>query len=61
MSEIVPLDMCTQPRFRSACAFAVWSDFLLGTFWIAKAANSLNEDNEDWSDCTVVQAELSLC
>ena len=36
MSENVPLNMCVQRRFRSACAF-----------WIAKDAKFLHADNED--------------
>ena len=41
-SENVPSDMCTQQRFRSACAFAVWSESSLGTFWAAIGAKFLH-------------------
>ena len=39
---------------------AVWSEFSLGAFWIAKDAKFLHADNEDWSDCADAQADLSL-
>ena len=32
-----------------------------GAFWIVKNANFLHADNEDWSDCADVRADLSLC
>ena len=39
---------------------AVWSESSLGAFWIANDAKFLHADNEDWSDCADVQADLSL-
>ena len=39
---------------------AVWSDFFLGTFNLAKDAKCLHADNEDWSDCEAVQSDKSL-
>ena len=33
---------------------------LLGTFWMQKDAKFLYADNEDWSDCAVKQADMSL-
>ena len=41
------LDMCTQQRFSSACAFTVWSESSLGAFWIAMDAKFLYTDNEE--------------
>ena len=38
----------------------VWSESLLDAFWIAKDATFLHADNELWSDCADVQADLSL-
>ena len=48
MSENVPSNMCTQWRFRSACALE-WSESL-GAFF-AKDAKFLYTDNEDWLAC----------
>ena len=39
---------------------AVWSESLLGAFWISKNAIILHVDNEDWSDCMDAQADLIL-
>ena len=39
---------------------AVWSESSLGAFWIGKDAKFLHEGNEDWTDCTQTQADLSL-
>ena len=39
----------------------VWSESSLGAFWTAKDAKFLHADNKDYSDCTNVQADLSLC
>ena len=60
LSSNVPSDMCTQRKFRSACAFVVWSESALGAFWIAKDATFLHADNEDWSDCADAETDLSL-
>ena len=40
---------------------SVWSESSLGTFWIAVDAKFLYVDKDDQSDCTDVQADLSLC
>ena len=47
MSTNVPLDVFTQQRFILACAFVVWTESSLGTFWIAKGATFLHADNEN--------------
>ena len=39
---------------------AVWSESSLGVFLIAEDAKFLHDDNEDWSDCSDAQADLSL-
>ena len=36
-----------------------WSESSLNAFWIVKDAKFLHADNEDWSDCTNTQANLS--
>ena len=46
--------------FRSACAFAVWSESSLGSFSIAKAALSSCEQRRLWSDRADALADLSL-
>ena len=38
----------------------IWSESALGAFLIAKDAKLINTDNEDWSGCADVQADLSL-
>ena len=48
MSENVPSDMCAQQRFSSACVFADWSEFSMGTFSKAKNAKFLHADNVDF-------------
>ena len=45
VSDNVSLDMCPQQRFSSACT--VWSEFSLGTFWIARDAKFLHADNKE--------------
>ena len=44
----------------SLCICAVWLESSLGAFWIVKDTKLLHVDNQDWSDCTDVQADLSL-
>ena len=45
----------------SLCIRTIWSESLLGAFWIAKDAKFLYADNEDWTDCADSQAvESSL-
>ena len=39
---------------------AVLLESSLGAFWIAEDAQILHAENEDWSDCADVQADLSL-
>ena len=60
-SENVPSDICAKQRFRSACAFAVWSKSFLGAFGIVKDATSSScEPRHLWSDCADAKADLSL-
>ena len=51
--------MCAKRGFRSACVFAVWSKYSLDAFWIAKDAEFIHADNDDWFDCADAQADLS--
>ena len=39
---------------------AIWSESSLGAFRMAKDVKFLHADNEDWSDSTDAQADLSL-
>ena len=57
-SDNAPTDICALRRFRSASAFIVWSESILGPFWIAKDAKFLQR--RDWSDYMESQADLSL-
>ena len=38
----------------------VWSEFSMDTFWKAMDAKFFHKDNEDWSDCAEIKADLSL-
>ena len=38
---------------------AVWSESLLGAFWITKYAKFLHAENGDWSDYVDAKADLS--
>ena len=45
--ESAPSNVSAYLRFRSACAFVVWSESSLGAFCVAKDARFLRADNED--------------
>ena len=53
MSEKVLSDMCAQQKLQISLRIcAVWSESLLGAFWIAKDAKFLRADNEDSNQTT---------
>ena len=49
MSENIPSDVHPGKIQISLHIGTVWSESLLGMFWIAKDENFLHVDNEDWS------------